>query len=566
MKFIRYLLLTLLAVTSIANSARDGNGNYNLPAGNPVQSGTTISSSWANGTLSDVASALTGSISRDGQSPATGNLAMGGYVLKNLGNGTLRNHSVNVGQIQDSSLTLLTSVSGVDTITASLANLTAYANGQLFSFKAVGANTGAVTININGIGAKSVLNNGLALTAGTFQNGRFYQIIYDGTQFNLSGGAGGLSKNGDTGAGAYTFDTTTASGIMPFRVTNSSIFTNLDPYRSSSFSVLSTGLNNNQPIGYLETNVNTTSLGNHSLVIKNVAAPVGGASDFISQGVELLATNLNTGTANALSNGKAKIEIVSGNNSLTNDNRDGQLRLMSRKLDNSGFEPNVEINALSAEGLVSFKGNAIEQDPASGNADHYLRTSNNDWHIQANATSNRFQVRDASNGDVTAWDISANDDGLMSIYQRSDLSIGRLRFGNSSPSKILSVGAGNTYNFAGDTNVSLTTQGGKYVDVTDLQAVSAVDGGSTAITQLASKVRLLLNTGTALATYGVGLPTTPINSQEVCVSGRSTVTALTASSADGGATIFNNVANNLLSGQSACWIYRTTGNAWWRIQ
>lgn len=45
---------------------RDISGNYTLPAGNPVVTGTTISSTWANSTLSDIAAALTASLSIDG--------------------------------------------------------------------------------------------------------------------------------------------------------------------------------------------------------------------------------------------------------------------------------------------------------------------------------------------------------------------------------------------------------------------------------------------------------------------------------------------------------------------
>jgi hypothetical protein len=56
--------------------SRNGSGTYNLPAGNPVVSGTTITANWANTTLNDVASALTGSLAADGQTPATGNLNM----------------------------------------------------------------------------------------------------------------------------------------------------------------------------------------------------------------------------------------------------------------------------------------------------------------------------------------------------------------------------------------------------------------------------------------------------------------------------------------------------------
>lgn len=56
--------------------SRNGSGVYNLPAGNPVVSGTTISTTWANNTMNDIASALTGSLAADGQTPATGNLNM----------------------------------------------------------------------------------------------------------------------------------------------------------------------------------------------------------------------------------------------------------------------------------------------------------------------------------------------------------------------------------------------------------------------------------------------------------------------------------------------------------
>jgi hypothetical protein len=65
--------------------SRNGSGSYSLPAGNPVITGTTISSTWANTTLNDIASALTGSVASDGQTPMTGSLAMGGNNITNAG-------------------------------------------------------------------------------------------------------------------------------------------------------------------------------------------------------------------------------------------------------------------------------------------------------------------------------------------------------------------------------------------------------------------------------------------------------------------------------------------------
>ena len=56
--------------------SRNGSGTYTLPAGNPVVTGTTITSSWANTTMQNIADGLTQSVSADGQTPMTGALNM----------------------------------------------------------------------------------------------------------------------------------------------------------------------------------------------------------------------------------------------------------------------------------------------------------------------------------------------------------------------------------------------------------------------------------------------------------------------------------------------------------
>lgn len=63
---------------------RNGSGTYSLPVGNPVVTGTTISSTWANNTLTDIANALTGSLTADGQTTASGNLNMGTNRIINM--------------------------------------------------------------------------------------------------------------------------------------------------------------------------------------------------------------------------------------------------------------------------------------------------------------------------------------------------------------------------------------------------------------------------------------------------------------------------------------------------
>ena len=79
--------------------SRNGAGTYNLPAGNPVVTGTTISTTWANTTLSDMATALTGSVAADGQTPITGNLQMSSNKITGLATGVSATDAVNVAQL-----------------------------------------------------------------------------------------------------------------------------------------------------------------------------------------------------------------------------------------------------------------------------------------------------------------------------------------------------------------------------------------------------------------------------------------------------------------------------------
>lgn len=55
---------------------RNQAGTYSLPDGNPVESGTTITSDWANSTMDDIADALTGSMPRDGSAPFVGPVSL----------------------------------------------------------------------------------------------------------------------------------------------------------------------------------------------------------------------------------------------------------------------------------------------------------------------------------------------------------------------------------------------------------------------------------------------------------------------------------------------------------
>lgn len=61
--------------------SRDGTGTYNLPSGQPVVTGTVISSTTHNTLASDLATALTDSLAKDGQTTVTGAISFNGQEL-----------------------------------------------------------------------------------------------------------------------------------------------------------------------------------------------------------------------------------------------------------------------------------------------------------------------------------------------------------------------------------------------------------------------------------------------------------------------------------------------------
>lgn len=84
--------------------SRNGSGTYVLPAGNPVVTGTVITSTWANTTMSDIATALTGSIASDGQTVVTGNLKLGNNRITGMADGTAPTDAATVAQTTNANI------------------------------------------------------------------------------------------------------------------------------------------------------------------------------------------------------------------------------------------------------------------------------------------------------------------------------------------------------------------------------------------------------------------------------------------------------------------------------
>ena len=196
----------------------NGSGTYTRPQSDYIP-GTTILATSVNSDLNDMAQALTASIARDGQTIPTANMPMGNFRHTGVSDGSARTDYAALGQTQNGAFLWGNTAGGTANAPTISLNppLAAYAAGQRFAFVASAANTGAVTLNVNGLGATAV-NKGdgtVALTAGDIPSGAVVTAQHDGTRFRLiDAGVGvfaagtaalpGLAVSGDPNTGIYS--------------------------------------------------------------------------------------------------------------------------------------------------------------------------------------------------------------------------------------------------------------------------------------------------------------------------------------------------------------------------
>ena len=108
--------------------------------------------------------------------------------------------------------------SGTNTYTTSITGVTSYYDGLKVTVKIGTTSTGASTLNINSLGAKTILDSlGNTITSGGLKAGIPYTLVYNGTNFILQGKGGGGNVTADKILNGYTatVDTGQVTGTMP---------------------------------------------------------------------------------------------------------------------------------------------------------------------------------------------------------------------------------------------------------------------------------------------------------------------------------------------------------------
>ena len=155
-------------------------------SGQPVVTGTVISSTVFNAFTADIATGLSTCILKDGTQTLTANIPMGGFKLTGLAAGSAANDSVRMAQLQGGSVSYLTGTAGTNTVTAlGTPTVTALTTGQRFTFIPANTNTAATTLQVDSTSALSVFWNNAALVGGELQQNVPVTVLYDGTQYQL---------------------------------------------------------------------------------------------------------------------------------------------------------------------------------------------------------------------------------------------------------------------------------------------------------------------------------------------------------------------------------------------
>lgn len=134
----------------------------------------------------EIEAGLNNCLTKDGQNSPSADLPMSNNKHTGVGDATARNHYAALGQVQDGSGKSATSAGTSSAYTLALSPApTAYADGQVFFFKAHISNVGSSTMNVDSLGAMTIYKNLSVLEDDDITLNRIYMIVYYTGAFHL---------------------------------------------------------------------------------------------------------------------------------------------------------------------------------------------------------------------------------------------------------------------------------------------------------------------------------------------------------------------------------------------
>jgi hypothetical protein len=429
----------------------NGSGTFNInSAGQPVVSGTVISSSTFNTLTADLATGLSTCITKDGQTTVTANIPMNSYKITGLAAGTAATDAARVGQLQAGAASVVTAA-GTDTYTGTMSpSLGAYAAGNTFTFVVPNTNTTAATLNIDGLGAKALTRDGsTALVAGDLVANAEVLVVYDGTRFQVlnSNSKTNFNLSGTlTVAGNTTLSGGTANQVQ--YLNGSKVLTGSSNLTFDGTTLTANALTTTSTVTVNGGTANGVAYLNASKVLTTGSALTWNGSTFFANGT-IQQGNGGAATIGKIWNDSGLYSVqadYTNVNGLKLDspaytvftlNNAEQMRLTSTGLGIGTSSPSQKLNVATASGNAYMRVERASQ--ATGQVGLQIGggTSSTDWLMYVPASSNTL-----------TW--FGNSATLMSLDTSGNLGIGtsspgyRLQVTNTAASNFVSVVSVNT--------------------------------------------------------------------------------------------------------------------------
>jgi hypothetical protein len=281
--------------------------------------------------------------------------------------------------------------SGTDTYTATISPVPPTLTGLRAFVYFTNANTGAATININGLGVKDLINNnGSALAANDITAGEVKVISYNGTSFQLVGGGSVASASSST-AGIAKLYTTTGSNVDGSMDQNST----------------TSALSGKQATLVSGTNIKT--VGGSSLLGSGDISVGIGTITALTGGVTASGTGSVSATVVTNANLTGPITSVGNATSVASQTGTGSTFVMSASpaLTGSPTAPTQTTGDNSTKIATTAYVDALSLPAATGSVNGYLTSS--DWTTFNNKQANLTQNTANTNSIGGTWAASANN-------------------------------------------------------------------------------------------------------------------------------------------------------------